>query len=443
MNPGAQSPARSALARLAVALVVAGTLVLGSGGPALAASMTTVTSPAPGSVSLTGAVQLSGTYTATNLQSVKVVLCKKAPTVSGGCLWVNSLTAGTTTTRWFGFNAGTSAGNQFGLSFTGLTGGGYEFRTYVVDGTTGANGGPRSISAFTVQTRPTPPATGRFTIAFGRSMWQVADTTSGTCVSLPGTPTLEDAARVLASRGLYAVTGVVTNRPGTNPAVRKCGYYAIDANWADLAMLRDSYGWRAVSHSKTYKDMTTLSTAQKTDESCGSLDVLAERGHQDAWGLFNFPNDKQDAASRAVVLSCFAFYRLYGSGINNLSTLQATRELSVETVDGGRCHNPALACYATGLGGKRYDLPSALATLVQPAAGQYTLVQFYRFVDGKRGSLTDQAAWDCTSSDPSDHWVSRVEFYCWNDFLAVLDARSPLATVTHPAIVARELGLAP
>lgn len=443
MRPDVVSTGRRALACLITSALCAATVVVGTGGPAQAASTTTVTSPSPGSVSSTGAVEITGTYTATNLQSVKVVLCKKEPSAPSGCLWVNSRTAGTTRATWYGFNA-TTTGNQFSLGFSGLPDGSYELRTYVLDGTTGTNGGPRTTTPFQVKVTSTQPA-GRFSIAFGRSMWQVADTSSGTCVIVPGTPTLEDAARALASRGLHAITGVVTNRPSTNPAVRGCGFYSTNANWADLANLRDTYGWSVVSHSKNYKDMTTLSPAQQVDESCGSLTTLGSRGHQDAWGLFNFPNDKQDAASRAAVLSCFAFYRLYGSGINELSTLQSTRELSVETVDGGKCNNSALPCYsAAGLGGKRYELPAALAARVlQPAPGQYNLIQFYRFVDGQRGTLSDQAAWDCASSDPRDHWVSRIEFYCWNDFLAVLDARSPQATVTTPDVVARELGFTP
>ncbi|WP_243060899.1 hypothetical protein [Nocardioides sp. SR21] len=433
------------LIRLAMSIVLAGALLVAVGGPAQAASGTTVTSPTSGTESTTGSVRVAGTYTATNLQSVKVVLCQRSTTAPSGCLWVNSRTAGTTRATWFGFNATVSAGNAFSLDFSGLPDGSYEFRTYVLDSTTGTNGSPRTTTPFTVDTSPPVPDAGRFSIAFGRSMWQVADTSSGSCVFVPGTPTLEDAARELAARGLYAITGVVTNRPNANAAVRGCGFYSTNANWADLANLRDGYGWQVVSHSKNYKDMTTLTNAQQVDESCGSLSVLGNRGHQDAWGLFNFPNDKQDAASRTAVLSCFAFYRLYGSGINELATLQSTRELSVETVDGGKCNNAALACYsAPGLGGKRYELPSALATRVlQPTAGQYNLIQFYRFVDGQRGTLSDPAAWDCTSSDPRDHWVSRIEFYCWSDFLAVLDARSPTATVTSPAIIARELGFTP
>ena len=333
---------------------------------------------------------------------------------------MNSLTAGTTT-RWFGFNAGTSAGNQFGLGFSGLTDGSYEFRTYVVDSTTGANGGPRTLHRVHRPDSPPPPAAGRFSIAFGRSMWQVADTTSGTCVFAP---------RHTHPRGCGPRTRVArpvrrhwrrdqpTRHQPVDPRVRLLQHQRqLGRPRQPARQLRMA----RVSHSKNYKDMTTLSTAQQIDESCGSLDVLEGRGHQDAWGLFNFPNDKQDTASRAVVLSCFAFYRLYGSGVNDLS--DASDDSRAERRDGRRrqVQQPrARLLSATGLGGKRYDLPSALAARVlQPAAGQYNLIQFYRFVDGQRGTLSDQAAWDCTSPDPRDHWVSRIEFYCWTDFLAV------------------------
>lgn len=131
MRPDVVSTGRRALACLITSALCAAAVVVGTGGPAQAASTTTVTSPSPGSVSSTGAVDIAGTYTATNLQSVKVVLCKKEPTAPSGCLWVNSRTAGTTRATWFGFNA-TTTGNQFSLGFSGLPDGSYELRTYVL-----------------------------------------------------------------------------------------------------------------------------------------------------------------------------------------------------------------------------------------------------------------------------------------------------------------------
>ena len=344
-----------------------------------------------------------------DLQNVKVVLCRSADR-PGGCLWVNSRTAGTTRTTWFGFNAGTSAGNAFSLASPGCP-------------TAATSSAPTSSTAPRRQRRPAhdhpvhrrhaparPPRTVQHRLRSldvagrGHSLWQLR--------VVPGTPTSRTPpapwrrADVRHHRRRHEPSR-------TNSSVRACGYYSTNANWADLATCATATDGERVAQ-QDLQDMTTLPPLSRSTSRAGPSTSWG-RGHHDAWGLFNFPNDKQDAASRAVVLSCFAFYRLYGSGINDLSTLQSTRELSVETVDGGRCNNPALACYATRA--RRQALRPAerpRRPVLQPAAGQYNLVQFYRFVDGQRGTLSDPAAWDCTSSDPRDHWVSRIEFYRWS-----------------------------
>ena len=58
------------------------------------------------------------------------------------------------------------------------------------------------------------------------------------------------------------------------------------------------------------------------------------------------------------------------------------------------------------------------------------------------GTRTGTAlSWDCTSADWRQHYTSRQEVYCYNDFLAIMDglrdAVTTGVTVTDPATVAR------
>jgi hypothetical protein len=52
--------------------------------------------------------------------------------------------------------------------------------------------------------------------------------------------------------------------------------------------------------------------------------------------------------------------------------------------------------------------------------GSWFNVQFYRFVTGSYSS--SHSSWDCSSPDWREHWVSRNELYCYDDFLRVMDA---------------------
>jgi hypothetical protein len=93
------------------------------------------------------------------------------------------------------------------------------------------------------------------------------------------------------------------------------------------------------------------------------------------------------------------------------------------------------------IGGRRYALPSEVGAKMQPVANQWTAVQFYRFVLGRRNDPTDPGfAWDCTSPDPSQHWTSKAEIYCWEDYKLALDEIPANVIVTDPLSIAEAWG---
>ena len=61
-------------------------------------------------------------------------------------------------------------------------------------------------------------------------------------------------------------------------------------------------------------------------------------------------------------------------------------------------------------------------------------MQAYRFVTGVRTGPASQ--WDCTSTDPAQHWTSRAELYCWDDFRWALDQIGDDVIVTDSRTVA-------
>jgi hypothetical protein len=85
-----------------------------------------------------------------------------------------------------------------------------------------------------------------------------------------------------------------------------------------------------------------------------------------------------------------------------------------------------------------YRTRPSLASLMQPAPGEWSVVQMYRFVTGSHSSSTFD--WDCTADDPRLHWVSNSELYCYEDFLWALDRIPADVVVTDPASVAQAWG---
>jgi hypothetical protein len=239
----------------------------------------------------------------------------------------------------------------------------------------------------------------------------------------------------LARRG-YAGTGSVET--GITPATGYgCVHYkdSLTASWAELAHLRDAYGWRFVSHSRTYaKNWSAMTTQQQWDQTCGSLLDLEKHGHMSGDGLFAYPDNKWDATVQAnVVATCFAFGRQYGTGPTDMITAtQPPYWQTSENLGGGRCNIKSLPCASIPNAPYRYDSPDAVAAqLAALAPAQWLTLQSYLLVRGSRSGM-----WDCTSSDWHRHWTDDFERYCYSDYLAVLNGIPASVVVTDPKTVA-------
>lgn len=277
---------------------------------------------------------------------------------------------------------------------------------------------------------------------WGRTSWQA--TKAPNCSIITGTRTLEQNAQDLQARGMFGVGGVVVNR--TDETNRSCfNNYAIQTSWADLAMLRDNYGWKFISQGMNYSDMTQMTTdEQRRNESIDTLPIFEAHGHDSAWGAFNYANNKQDAAAQAIVTQGFAFGRKYSGGVNTKAAATTYPHImSTNSVNGGRCNNPTLRCYNMAVKNERRSTPvTTLTRVLNPKADGWGVVQFYRLVEGSYGKIGDSFAWDCSSPNWQDRWSSQPELYCRESFLQVLDGRSKTALVTDPATVAKAWGRA-
>ncbi len=410
---------------------------------AATAPVTTISNPIDGQ-GYESSLAVEGTYTAeAAVSAVKVIVCTMNS--NGACsLYLRSTSTGEMTATWTAHNATISnAGGTSGtysLPITNLQLGTYRVLTFAKDAT--KLNGPRASVAFEVTSLapPTVPNKSYITIMWGRSNWQA----TSKCVPVANARTLEENAQDLAERGLFGVGGVVTNR--THESDRTCLGYTSQPSWADLANLATMYGWKFVSQGLNYSNMTLMTTDEERYQESGStLPVFEAHGHNDAWGAFNYPNNKRDAAAEAVVNQYFAFGRVYHLTVNDRSTVTASPYLMrTFSVNGGRCHNPSLACYdMTVNADRRTTPPRNVAAILNPRPDQWGVVQWYRIVQDARGSIGDFLAWDCTSPDWRDRWTSQPELTCRDNFLEALAGRSSEAEVTHPAAVAQAWGRVP
>jgi hypothetical protein len=283
---------------------------------------------------------------------------------------------------------------------------------------------------------PTPPSGPFVTLLLGRSMWVQSE--SGQAV--PGQPTLADIAPLLAQRGV-AATGVIV--PGRTA---ESGIQNINGNlypsWAELAQLRDQYGWSFVSNGQNRVNVINLSPAERYAEVCGSLDAFYAHGHMRAWGMYG-PNSNNITADIAtnLVATCFSFVRYYwGNNLNSRSAVTAPPYyVHTDDTHGGSCNlSPCTGSASVG----SYMLPSEMVSDLQAAGpDQWVVLSTYKLLTGSK--FSGNRRWDCTSPDPRKHWTSELESYCLNDLLAALDAIKPGSVVTDPATVGEAWGRLP
>jgi peptidoglycan/xylan/chitin deacetylase (PgdA/CDA1 family) len=306
----------------------------------------------------------------------------------------------------------------------------------------GTAGGQVAAASDTVPSATATPAPAYLTLLYSRTQWA----SSLNCSPLPNTVTAPMLAAELQRRGLRATGTVVTRRIhetsrdcmddlDVKGAVLRPGG-VLYASWADIASLRNKYGWKFVSHSRTYRSMTTLSAAEQRDEACGSLEDLRAHGHLRASGYFAYPNNHyNDTIQRDVVSSCYAFGRAYGTGLNNRSGITSHGLQRTVSVNGGNCNIESLPCY-TFTAPRRYASPVELGNKIAAlTSDQWFVMQHYRFVKG-----TVAGHWDCRGTDWRQHWTDSAEQYCWNDYLSVLDRIPQSTVVTDPKTVATAWG---
>ena len=312
-------------------------------------------------------------------------------------------------------------------------------------GTAGGGG----VSSVRAASSTTPTYDGDLTIILGRALYAK----TGACTIPPVIPsgmmTLDQVAAGLAALGVGVTAAVVPSR--TLETGRKClNGGDLYPSWVDLGNFRDAYGLTVVSASQSYANMTTLTTDQQFQQSCGSLSPLIAHGHHRAWGLFAYPNNKYTTSIQtSVVSNCFAFGRTYkvsSDSLVNLTNYQATTgppwfEVTVD-VGGGRCRDTTQPCSAKTTNNVGiYASPQKLATLTKVASGTWRSLQFYSFVTDK--NLSGPLQWDCTNSNSMEHWTSKFEVYCWNDMIYALSLKPATVVVTDPASVAEAWGRIP
>jgi hypothetical protein len=284
--------------------------------------------------------------------------------------------------------------------------------------------------------QPAHPLPGYLTIMFGRSMIGAG---TASCALRPGAVSLLTIAGLLRARGIAASSNATISQIGT------CTGDTRYATWHGLATLRDSYGWSLTSRGKTSRDIATLDHAEQYDETCGSLQVFADHGFDRAWGMYGYPGGLAvESVQEGPVRQCFAYGRDY-QPLSNPYPMAFPYLALVDDILGGRCHDPALACYRMSVKNARWYTPPALLLAYANAGvdgtGRWAILQFYRIVSGHSGTTTSKSpAWNCDSADPREHWTSQTELYCLNDMLWVIDHVDPRITYSDPATLGAAQG---
>jgi hypothetical protein len=291
---------------------------------------------------------------------------------------------------------------------------------------------------------------GYLTIMWGRSNFEAA--MAPNCQAAPNTRTLRENASDLKTYGLWGVGGVVIDR--TSETAHQCiNNNVLQSSWTDMGILRNTYGWKFISQSKTYRNMAEIPASELYSETGGTLAALRSHGHMKAWGAYNYPNGKQNEAAQRMAMRYFAFgreYTKFGPGLDGVnwngssagSSTVFPYPMHTLSVNGGKCNNDKLPCWYIEVKGGDGDIlnmrtmsPTYLANKMMAKPGQWNVIQFYRIVQGKNIVPGNTAAsWDCTPSNPKDRWTGLSEMYCRSNLLEALNIYA--ANTSKPRVVA-------
>ena len=300
---------------------------------------------------------------------------------------------------------------------------------------------PHGTTTYQLWTRyptapPAQPLPGYLTIMFGRSMIGSA---TASCGLRPGAVSLLTIAGLLQARGIAAAPTPRSTRSGHAGAVSATPPGTSWRRFATATAGRSRAAARPAGTSPRWI------AAGQYDETCGSLQVFADHGFDRAWGMYSYPGgDPVESVQEGPVQQCFAYGRDY-EPLSNPYPMAFPYLALVDDVIGGRCHNPAMACYRMTVKSTRWYMPPALLLAYANAGvdgtGRWAILQFYRIVSGHAGTTTSTSpAWNCDSADPRDHWTSQPELYCLNDMLSGDRPRRSADHVLRPGHAGRGPG---
>jgi hypothetical protein len=260
----------------------------------------------------------------------------------------------------------------------------------------------------------------------------------------------------LQSMGMAGTGTLVTAR--TEDTTRHCTHYNDDltASWADATSLAQNYGWSFVSHTATYptlQQIENFTPKEAEAQTCGSEATIAAHGLPGAAGMIAYPGSytKNPAVvnlQTKYASTCFDWGRQYDQAKHGVTDKSAATtppywQYTIAVV-GGPCNDPTQPCYNVHVQNGRYTLPSTIIAKIEALKpGQWYTLQAYLLVTGTNPKYTsDKMRWDCTSSNPAEHWTNTTVRYCYSDYQQIIQAiaADPAITVTDPLTVGKTWG---
>jgi hypothetical protein len=319
-----------------------------------------------------------------------------------------------------------------------------------------AGGGPpQAPRAEAAPARGTSTAPGPFvTLLFSRTEISAADD----CVEDDtGIARLDTTvAPYLQSLGLPGTGTLVTDR--TRAKALECTHYNDDltASWADATRLAKSYGWSFVSHTATYptlQQIESFTPAEAYAQTCGTIATIDAHGLPGAAGMIAYPGSYTRRRpvrnlQEKYGQTCFDWGRQYlpsAEGITDASAAGTPPYWQYTiALTGGPCNDPTQPCYHVHVKNGHYTQPSTIIRHIKALKpGQWLTLQAYLLVTGTNPKYTyNKTRWDCTSSDPAEHWTNTTVRYCWSDYQQIIQAiaADPHIAVTDPLTVGKAFG---
>jgi len=248
----------------------------------------------------------------------------------------------------------------------------------------------------------------------------------------------------------FSATGTIETGP-TQQSSLWCTHYqsTLATSW-DLAQeLASAYGWTFVSHSSTYPTTWPTDPGQQWDQTCGSAQVIDAHGLPGADAMYAWPHSYLNStALTQFVEPCFGTSRVFRNVPTDVGTLSSPPYYQYAWQLLGGCLSAttgANRCGPVVIDGSTltYQDPRAMINAIEALPpGRVVTLQAYLLVTGKSPPYTaSKDQWDCTSSDPADHWSNDAERYCYSDFMEVMQALHDSGiTITQPLAVDAAFG---